>query len=80
MAKADKLLDSFTDKTDGALSVKEDTLKERQKSLDDDMAQLDKRMKAYEDRTYKQFLAMDEAIGQMNNQLNSMMSLMLSFE
>ncbi|PSW45651.1 flagellar filament capping protein FliD [Photobacterium leiognathi] len=80
LAKADKLLDSFTDKTDGALSVKEDTLKERQKSLDDDMAQLDKRMKAYEDRTYKQFLAMDEAIGQMNNQLNSMMSLMLSFE
>ncbi|WP_305420946.1 flagellar filament capping protein FliD [Photobacterium leiognathi] len=80
LAKADKLLDSFTDKTDGALSVKEDTLKERQKSLDDDMAQLDKRMKAYEDRTYKQFLAMDEAIGQMNNQLNSMMSLMLSFD
>lgn len=80
LAKADKLLDSFTDKTDGALSVKEDTLKERQKSLDDDMAQLDKRMKAYEDRTYKQFVAMDEAIGQMKNQLNSMMSLMLSFE
>lgn len=37
-------------------------------------------MKAYEDRTYKQFVAMDEAIGQMNNQLNSMMSLMVSFD
>ncbi|EAS63988.1 flagellar filament capping protein FliD [Photobacterium angustum] len=80
LAKADKLLDTFTDKTDGALSVKEDTLKERQKSLDDDMMQLDKRMKAYEDRTYKQFLAMDEAIGQMNNQLNSMLSLLVSFD
>ncbi|SMY33191.1 Flagellar hook-associated protein 2 [Photobacterium malacitanum] len=80
LAKADKLLDSFTDKTDGSLSVKEETLKERQKSLDDDMAELNKRMVAYEDRTYKQFLAMDEAIGQMNNQLSSMMSLMMSFE
>lgn len=80
LAKADKLLDSFTDKTDGSLSVKEDTLKERQKSLDDDMTDLNKRMAAYEDRTYKQFLAMDEAIGQMNNQLSSMMSLMMSFD
>ncbi|SMY31807.1 flagellar filament capping protein FliD [Photobacterium andalusiense] len=80
LAKADKLLDSFTDKTDGSLSVKEETLKERQKSLDDDMTELNKRMVAYEDRTYKQFLAMDEAIGQMNNQLSSMMSLMMSFE
>lgn len=80
LAKADKLLDSFTDKTDGSLSVKEDTLKERQKSLDDDMTDLNKRMVAYEDRTYKQFLAMDEAIGQMNNQLSSMMSLMMSFD
>ncbi|MBY3787272.1 flagellar filament capping protein FliD [Photobacterium carnosum] len=80
LTKADKLLDSFTDKTDGSLSVKEDTLKERQKSLDDDMTDLNKRMVAYEDRTYKQFLAMDEAIGQMNNQLSSMMSLMMSFD
>ncbi|MCD9506791.1 flagellar filament capping protein FliD [Photobacterium phosphoreum] len=80
LAKADKLLDSFTDKTDGSLSVKEETLKERQKSLDDDMTELNKRMVAYEDRTYKQFLAMDEAIGQMNNQLSSMMSLMMSFD
>lgn len=80
LAKADKLLDSFTDKTDGSLSVKEETLKERQKSLDDDMTDLNKRMVAYEDRTYKQFLAMDEAIGQMNNQLSSMMSLMMSFD
>lgn len=80
LAKADKLLDSFTDKTDGSLSVKEDTLKERQKSLDNDMTELNKRMVAYEDRTYKQFLAMDEAIGQMNNQLSSMMSLMMSFD
>ena len=80
LAKADKLLDSFTDKTDGSLSVKEDTLKERQKSLDNDMTDLNKRMAAYEDRTYKQFLAMDEAIGQMNNQLSSMMSLMMSFD
>ena len=80
LAKADKLLDGFTDKTDGSLSVKEDTLKERQKSLDNDMTDLNKRMAAYEDRTYKQFLAMDEAIGQMNNQLSSMMSLMMSFD
>ncbi|PSW35319.1 flagellar hook protein [Photobacterium phosphoreum] len=80
LAKADKLLDGFTDKTDGSLSVKEETLKERQKSLDDDMTDLNKRMVAYEDRTYKQFLAMDEAIGQMNNQLSSMMSLMMSFD
>ncbi|PSV17692.1 flagellar hook protein [Photobacterium kishitanii] len=80
LAKADTLLDGFTDKTDGSLTVKEDTLKERQKSLDDDMTDLNKRMVAYEDRTYKQFLAMDEAIGQMNNQLSSMMSLMLSFD
>lgn len=80
LAKADKLLDGFTDKTDGSLTVKEDTLKERQKSLDDDMTDLNKRMVAYEDRTYKQFLAMDEAIGQMNNQLSSMMSLMMSFD
>ncbi|BBC41329.1 hypothetical protein FA893_13410 [Photobacterium damselae subsp. piscicida] len=78
--KADKLLDTFTDKVDGSLTVKENTLKKQQEGLNDDLEDLNTQMKAYEDRTYKQFVAMDEAIGQMNNQLNSMMSLMVSFD
>lgn len=78
--KADKLLDTFTDKVDGSLTVKENTLKKQQEGLNDDLEDLNTQMKAYEDRTYKQFVAMDKAIGQMNNQLNSMMSLMVSFD
>ncbi|MDP2516078.1 flagellar filament capping protein FliD [Photobacterium damselae subsp. piscicida] len=35
--KADKLLDTFTDKVDGSLTVKENTLKKQQEGLNDDL-------------------------------------------
>ena len=59
------------------LTNKEKTIKEQQTRLEDDMTSLNERMKAYEERTYQQFTAMDAAIGKMNNQLNTMMSLMV---
>ena len=75
--QAEGIFKSFTSSTDGVLTNKEKTIKEQQTRLEDDMTSLNERMQAYEERTYKQFTAMDAAIGKMNNQLNTMMSLMV---
>ncbi|MCD9470600.1 flagellar filament capping protein FliD [Photobacterium phosphoreum] len=75
--QAEGIFKSFTSSTDGVLTNKEKTIKEQQTRLEDDMTSLNERMKAYEERTYQQFTAMDAAIGKMNNQLNTMMSLMV---
>ncbi|PSV23323.1 flagellar hook protein [Photobacterium leiognathi subsp. mandapamensis] len=74
--KAEAIFKGYTSSTDGSLTNKEKSLKEQQDRLNDDMDDLNERMKAYEERTYQQFTAMDAAIGKMNNQLNTMMSLM----
>lgn len=75
--KSEAIFKSFTSSTDGSITQKEKSLKEQQQRLNDDMSDLNERMKAYEERTYKQFSAMDAAIGKMNNELNTMMSLMV---
>ncbi|WP_305423771.1 flagellar filament capping protein FliD [Photobacterium leiognathi] len=74
--KAEAIFKGYTSSTDGSLTNKEKSLKEQQDRLNDDMDDLNERMKAFEERTYQQFTAMDAAIGKMNNQLNTMMSLM----
>ncbi|KLV11013.1 flagellar hook protein [Photobacterium ganghwense] len=74
--KADEVLDGFVGR-DGSITSKEDSLKEQQKRLEDDMSQLDARMKDFEDRTYKQLSAMDAAIAQMTQELATMQSLLL---
>ncbi|MBV1840650.1 MULTISPECIES: flagellar filament capping protein FliD [Photobacterium] len=74
--KADELLEGFVGR-DGTITSKEDGLKEQQKRLEDDMSQLDARMKDFEDRTYKQLSAMDAAIAQMTQELATMQSLLL---
>ncbi len=75
--QAEDIFKSFTSSTDGVLTNKEKTIKEQQTRREDDMTSLNERMKAYEERTYQQFTAMDAAIGKMNNQLNTMMSLIV---
>lgn len=74
--KSEAIFKGYTSSTDGSLTNKEKSLKEQQDRLNDDMDDLNERMKAFEERTYQQFTAMDAAIGKMNNQLNTMMSLM----
>lgn len=74
--KAQKLLKSYIG-IDGSITSKEKGLESQMDRLNDDMSDLNERMKAYEERTYKQFSAMDAAIGKMNNELNTMMSLMV---
>ncbi|KHT61518.1 flagellar hook protein [Photobacterium gaetbulicola] len=73
--KVDELLEGFVG-NDGSITSKEDSLKEQRTRLNDDLATLDERMKAFEDRTYKQLTAMDSAIYKMTNELNTMMSLL----
>lgn len=68
--KLDEMLESFVGK--------EGILTERDKSLNDKMAKLDKEavdfalyMEKFEERTYKQFTSMDIMVAQLNQQLNS---------
>ncbi|MCQ1058296.1 flagellar filament capping protein FliD [Photobacterium sp. ZSDE20] len=76
LSKVDGLLESFVG-SDGTITSREDSLKEQQNRLDDDLATLDERMKAYEERMYKQLSAMDAAIYKMNNELSTMMSMLV---
>ena len=71
--KLDEMLESFVGK--------EGILTERDKSLNDKMAKLDKEavnfalyMEKFEERTYKQFTSMDIMVAQLNQQLNSVVA------
>lgn len=71
--KLDELLESLVGKTG--------TLTERDKSLNDRMAKLDKEAVAFEmyiekftERTFRQFTKMDISVAQLNQQLNSVMA------
>ena len=71
--KLDEMLESFVGK--------EGILTERDKSLNDKMAKLDKEavdfelyMDKFEERTYKQFTSMDIMVAQLNQQLTSVVS------
>lgn len=76
LKKADDLLDGFVGR-EGTITSREDSLKEQQSRLDDDLDTLNERMKAYEERMYKQLSAMDAAIYKMNNELSTMMSMLV---
>ena len=76
LKKADDLLENFVG-SDGVITSREDSLKDQKSRLEDDMALLDERMKAFEERTYKQLSAMDAAIYKMNNELSTMMSMLV---
>lgn len=71
--KLDEMLESLVGKTG--------TLTERDKSLNDRMAKLDKEAVAFEiyiekftERTFRQFTKMDISVAQLNQQLNSVMA------
>ncbi|PSW11143.1 flagellar hook protein [Photobacterium rosenbergii] len=76
LKKADDLLEGFVG-SEGTITSREDSLKDQQKRLEDDLALLDERMEAFEERTYRQLSAMDAAIYKMNNELSTMMSMLV---
>ncbi|AJR09564.1 flagellar hook protein [Photobacterium gaetbulicola] len=76
LKEVDKLMDSYVGR-EGTLTNREESLEGQKRRLEDDQRELDRRMEAYEERTYKQMSAMDAAIYKMNNELNTMMSLLV---
>lgn len=76
LKKADDLLENFVG-SDGVITSREDSLKDQKSRLEDDMVLLNERMIAFEERTYKQLSAMDAAIYKMNNELSTMMSMLV---
>jgi flagellar hook-associated protein 2 len=71
--KMGKLMDQFIG-TEGTLTKKDAGLKEQMKKLEKEADNFALYMEQFEARTYKQFSAMDMAVGQMNMQLNSVIS------
>ena len=76
LKEVDKLMESYVGR-EGTLTNREESLEGQKSRLEDDQRELDRRMEAYEERTYKQMSAMDAAIYKMNNELNTMMSLLV---
>ncbi|MBC7002164.1 flagellar filament capping protein FliD [Photobacterium sp. BZF1] len=76
LKEVDKLMESYVGR-EGTLTNREESLEGQKRRLEDDQRELDRRMEAYEERTYKQMSAMDAAIYKMNNELNTMMSLLV---
>ena len=76
LKEVDKLMDSYVGR-EGTITNREESLEGQKSRLEDDQRELDRRMEAYEERVYKQMSAMDAAIYKMNNELNTMMSLLV---
>ncbi|MFD2180265.1 flagellar filament capping protein FliD [Veronia pacifica] len=75
-AKAlEKTIDRFTSYT-GSIKNRENSLNDQKDRIQDDQAALDMRMQALEERTRRQFSAMESAMGQMQYQMSAMMSMM----
>ena len=75
-SKLDSLLKGFTGKT-GVLTTKNESLSEQLSKLGKQRIDLDDRMLKFESRVMKQFNAMDAMIGKMNDQMSSMMSMLM---
>ncbi|WP_319781836.1 flagellar filament capping protein FliD [Oceanisphaera sp. IT1-181] len=71
--KLDTLMEGFVGK-EGILTNKNESLKEQKTKLEKDADDFADYMSNFEKRVYKQFSAMDIAVAQMNQQLNSVIS------
>ncbi|OAN18619.1 flagellar hook protein [Photobacterium jeanii] len=60
----------------GSIRGRENSLNDQNMRLNSDQDKLDRRMESVHKRTFDQFTAMDKAMGQMQSQLGSMMSMM----
>ncbi len=60
----------------GAIRNRESTLGDRRMRLEDEQTKLDRRMEDLENRTLRQFSAMDNAMGEMQSQLAAMQNIM----
>ncbi|CAM3585113.1 flagellar filament capping protein FliD [Vibrio aquimaris] len=71
--KVEEAIQGITGVT-GTLRTREQTMIDRNYSLDDDQAVLDRRMESLEKRTHAKFSAMQDATSNMQSQLASMMN------
>lgn len=72
-SKLDALMEEFVGK-EGILTNKNESLNEQMKKLEKEADSFSEYMVNFEERTYKQFSAMDMAVAQMNQQLSSVIS------
>ncbi|PSW07604.1 flagellar filament capping protein FliD [Photobacterium lipolyticum] len=73
--RVEDLIHSHTGIT-GSIRGRENSLNDQVTRLNSDQAKLDRRMDSVQKRTHDQFTAMDSAMGKMQGQLGSMMSMM----
>ncbi|MCW8328172.1 flagellar filament capping protein FliD [Photobacterium sp. SDRW27] len=73
--KIEDLIHAHTGIT-GSIKGRQNSLNEQVMRLNTDQSNLDRRMESVQKRAHDQFTAMDNAMGQMKSQLNSMMSMM----
>ncbi|GAB6259881.1 flagellar filament capping protein FliD [Photobacterium sp. CCB-ST2H9] len=73
--RIEDLLHAYTGAT-GSISNREKSINEQVMKLGTEERDLDRRMESVYQRTHDQFSAMDHAMGQMQSQLGSMMSMM----
>ncbi|WP_417614600.1 flagellar filament capping protein FliD [Oceanisphaera sp.] len=71
--KLDQLMEEFVGK-EGILTSKNESLNEQMRKLEQEADDFSEYMVNFEQRTYKQFSAMDMAVAQMNQQLSSVIS------
>ncbi|PSW19550.1 flagellar hook protein [Photobacterium sanctipauli] len=75
--KIEDLIHAHTGIT-GSIKGRQNSLNDQNMRLNSEQTRLDRRMESVQKRTHDQFTAMDNAMGQMKSQLNSMMSMMPS--
>ncbi|MDD1783277.1 flagellar filament capping protein FliD [Enterovibrio sp. ZSDZ35] len=73
--KIEEVVQNFTG-AGGAIRNRESSLGEQRTRLQDEQEKLDRRMEDLENRTLKQFSAMDNAMAEMQGQLSAMMNIM----
>ncbi|MDV2856435.1 flagellar filament capping protein FliD [Oceanimonas sp. CAM02] len=74
-SKLDEMLEGFTGR-EGILTTKDESLNSQLSKLNKQRADFEDRMLKFEDRVFRQYNAMDQMIADMNNQMNSMMSML----
>lgn len=78
-SKLDTMLDSFTGRS-GILTTKKESLDLQAGKFDKQRLDLEERMAKFEVRVMKQFNAMDAMVAEMNNQMNTMMSMLMPMQ
>ncbi len=73
--RVEDLIHSHTGIT-GSIKGRENSLNDQVMRLNSDQTKLDRRMDSVQQRTHDQFMAMDSAMGKMQGQFSSMMSMM----